>query len=289
MSQKRKWSVISIFTGQINSIMDDFDEKDIENIMNNDNFVRKYFEYNNENLVESFKMMTNALMWRKTFGVNQLNEWSFPRECYLMGGIFTYGKDVNGSTCIIFRVNSNKKFSDWTELVKKYIVFLIEKENQKFLLNQNKGICIVFDCKGSGITNVDLDMLWFIVSTLRHYYPMLLKSVVVNELPFILKFVLKLVKSWLGKENQQLIHLVTKKDLNQYIENEQLPDFMNGTNKKLYKLYPKNAPLLEDMALKMGIKKDDLKKLSDYIKPYVKDQSKLVTLFNLILFNFIII
>ena len=104
MSQYRRWSVISFFTGQMTSIMDNFDEKDIETIMNNEDFEGKFFEYNNENLVESFKMLTNALKWRKIFGVNQLNELSFPRGFYQMGCIFSYGTDVNGATCIIFRV-----------------------------------------------------------------------------------------------------------------------------------------------------------------------------------------
>ena len=81
---------------------------------------------------------------------------------------------------------------------------------------------------------------------------------------------LKLVKSWLGKENQQQIHLITSKDINQHIETEQLPDFMNGTNKKSYKLCPNNAPDLEEVALNMGIKREDLKKFSNYIEPYVK-------------------
>lgn len=257
------------FLSQSTTNQDQYDEKDIDNIRNNDVILRRFLQAKNANVDEALKMMITAMKWRKTLGVNNLNEETFPREYYQMGCIFSYGHDLGGATSIIFRIKANKKFADWTELLKKYIVFLIEKENTRFEKNENNGICIVFDCNGAGITNVDLDLLSFIVSTLRDYYPMLLKSVVVNELPWILQYLFKLVQSWLPKEQQQVLHLVSQKDLNQYIASDQLPDFMNGTNDAPYRLCPKTAPAAEELAHKLGIRKKELEKLLNHLEPYL--------------------
>jgi len=153
--------------------------------------------------------------------------------------------------------------------LKKYIVSLIEKEDLRYAANENNGVCIVFDCNGAGITNVDIDLLSFIVSTLRDYYPTLLKSVLVNELPWVLQYVFKLVQTWLPKEHQKLIHLISKKDINDYVTDEELPDFMGGTNQLSYRSLPKNAPTAQEIGDKMGLKKSAVDKLINHCEPYI--------------------
>lgn len=249
---------------------DQFDEQDIQNIRDNDLIVRRFLEAKYGNVEEALKMMVTAMKWRKQIGVNKLDESSFPREYFQIGGIFTYGQDLNGAQLIILRVKANKKFSDWTEILKKFIVFLIERESIRFEKKENKGVCIVFDCNGAGITNVDIDLLSFIVQTLRDYYPSLLQSVVINDLPWVLQYVFKLVQTWLPKEHQKMLHLVNKKDINQYIAESELPDFMGGTNQLEYKTCPKNAPSAQEVAQKLGIKQKELDRLLNHLEPYLK-------------------
>jgi len=259
------------FLCQYSTNHEQYDETDISNIRNNDLIHRRFLEFKDSNVEEALKMMVTAMKWRKQIGVNQMSENSFPREYFQMGGIFSYGQDVGGAQTIVFRVKANKKISEWTELLKKFIVFLIERENNRFEKNENKGVCIVFDCNGAGITNVDIDLLSFIVATLRDYYPMLLQSVVINDLPWILQYVFKLVQSWLPKEHQKMLHLVSKKDINEYISESELPDFMGGTNQMQYKSCPKNAPSAQELADQLGIKQKDLDRLLNHLEPYLKD------------------
>ena len=258
------------FLCQYSTSHDLFDETDITVIRNNDLILRRYLQAKSGNVEEALKMLTTAMKWRKQYGVNHLTERSFPREYYEMGNIFSYGEDLNGAKMIILRVKANKRIGDWTELLKKYIVFLIEKESIRFEKNENKGVCIVFDCNGAGITNVDIDLLSFIVQTLRDYYPSLLQSVVVNELPWVLQYVFKLVQTWLPKEQQQMLHLVNKKDINQYIAVQQLPDFMGGTNPDSYRICPKTALSAQDLAKELGIKQKEVDRLLNHLEPYLK-------------------
>jgi len=257
------------FLAQISTCHEDYSDTDIDNIRSKDWILCRFLEAKDGNIDESLKMLTICMKWRKSFGVNSLNVHSFPREYYQMGGIFAYGYNLNGAQMIVFRVKSNKKLNVWTELLKKYIVYLIEKESVRFADNQNKGVCVVFDCNGAGISNVDIDLLSFIVQTFSNYYPMLLESVVIYELPFILKYVFQLVQSWLPKEHRELLHSVAKEDINKYIASEELPDFMGGTNPLSYRNFPKTAPTAQELALQMGISDKDIDKLNKHLQSFV--------------------
>ncbi|XP_054161632.1 motile sperm domain-containing protein 2-like [Oppia nitens] len=248
---------------------DEFDSRDIDNIRNSDVIIRRYLEYKNGSIEESLKMLTTAMKWRKSFGVNDLKECSFPREYYQTGGLFTYGTDLNGARLIIFRVMCNKKITVWTEQLKKFIVYLIENESIKIANNECPGVCIVFDCNGAGISNVDTDLLSFIVHSFQDYYPMVLQSVIIHELPFLLNYVFKLVLSWLPKDHREVFHSVKKDDINQYIASDQLPDFMDGTNEMPYKLYPKSALTAHELAPQIGINDKDVEKLIQHVQQFI--------------------
>jgi len=260
------------FLAESSTNKDQYSEEDVEDVRTKDHTVRRYLESRKCDIDEAFKMMVNSMKWRKTLGVKSLNEDSFPREYYQIGGVFTYGKDLNGSQMIILRVKVNKKISEWADLLKKYIVFLIEREDLRYAAKENNGVCVVFDCNGAGVSNVDIDLLSFIVQTLRDYYPTLLKSVLVHELPWILQYVFKLVQTWLPKEHQKLLHLISKKELQDYVAAEELPDFMGGNNSLSYRIVPKNAPTAQEIADKVGMKKKDVDKLLNHLEPYINGQ-----------------
>jgi len=258
------------FLAQISTTHEEYDDSDIDGIRTNDSILRRFLVAKNGGIEESLKMLVNAMKWRKSFDVNRLNAASFPREYYQMGGLFTYGYNLNGAQIIVFRVKNNKKLNPWTEMLKKFLVYLIEKESQRFANNQHKGICVVFDCKDAGIGNVDIDFLSFIVRTFTDYYPTLLESVVIHELPFLLKYVFQLVQSWLPKEHREYLHSVSAEDINQYIASEELPDFMGGTNPLSYRNCPKTAPTIQELALQMGISQKDVDKLLKHIQPFIQ-------------------
>jgi len=257
------------FLAQISTSHEDYDESDIDSVRNNDAILHQYLEAKNSNIDESLKTLVTAMKWRKTFGVNHLNAASFPREYYQMGSLFTYGFNLKGAQMIVFRVKNNKKIKFWSDMLKKYIVYLIEKESLRFADHLNQGVCVVFDCNGAGISNVDIDLLSFIVQTFRDYYPTLLESVVIYELPFILKYVFQLVQSWLPKEHRELLHLVTKDDIHQYIANEELPDFMDGTNPLSYRSCPKSAPTAQELGNSLGISQKETDKLVKHVESFI--------------------
>lgn len=259
------------FLAEYSTNHDQYDEEDVNDVRNKDHTVRRYLISRKSDVDEALKMLVNAMKWRKTIGVKKLSEKDFPREYFQIGSVFTYGQDLNGAQMIILRVKVNKKISEWTDSLKKLIVFLIEKEDLRYETKDNTGVCIVFDCNGAGITNVDIDLLSFIVSTLRDNYPTLLKSVLVNELPWVLQYVFRLVQTWLPKEHQKLLHLVNKKEIKDYVAEQELPDFMDGSNELSYRTVPKNSPSAQELADRIGLKKKDVDKLLNHLEPYLNE------------------
>ena len=167
---------------------------------------------------------------------------------------------------MIFRVKINKKIEEWRDNVKKYIIYLFERVDRE--QDENK-LTLLFDCTDGGLSNVDTDLLLFLISLIRNYYPMILNAVLVYELPWILDFVLKLVNSWLPQDQRGLIDPITKKELNDNIASDQLPDFLGGTCDLPYKIVPKDAPSAHHLAQQLSISKSAADKLTKHLKPYI--------------------
>ena len=168
---------------------------------------------------------------------------------------------------MIFRVKINKKIKEWVETCKKFIIYLFELVDREQDKNR---LTLIFDCTGGGLSNVDTDLLSFIISLLRNYYPMILNTVLVCELPWILNFVLKLVHSWLPQDQRELIHPITKKELNDFVDSDQLPDFLGGTCDLPYKTAPKDVPSAHDLAEKLSIGKSAVDKLTKHLESYIQ-------------------
>ena len=148
-----------------------------------------------------------------------------------------------------------------------YLFELVNREQEK-----NK-LTLIFDCIDAEMSNVDTDLLMFIISLLRNYYPMILNTVLVYELPSILNYVLKLVHSWLPQDHQKLIDPINKKGFNDYVDPDELPDFLGGTCDLPYKTVPKDVLSADDLVEQLSIIKSAADKLTKHLEPYIMSNS----------------
>lgn len=158
----------------------------------------------------------------------------------------------------------NKKIKEWNEVCKKYIIYLFERVDR-----EQEKLTLFFDCSNSGLFNVDTELLWFIISLLKNYYPMMLHTILVYELPWVLNFVFKLLHSWLPHDQRQLLHPITKKDVHDFVSPDQLPDFLNGTSDLPYKSTPKHVQYAIDLAPQLSIGKSAAEQLTQQYQPYM--------------------
>lgn len=119
----------------------------------------------------------------------------------------------------------------------------------------------MFDCSGGGLANADMDLLRFLVSSLINYFPKGLSYILVHELPWILKPFWHIAKAWIAEEHRQLIKFSDSRTVYEYVDRENLPDFMGGTCKRDYRAVPENCITLAQAAKLWGIEQDVVKRI----------------------------
>ncbi len=130
------------------------------------------------------------------------------------------------------------------------------------------GLTILTDCTDTGIKNVDTDGMKFFHTVVEEYYPGLVNATVVYKMPTVLEAVYKLFRSWLNEEQNKYMYLTDKKNINNYVSVDQLPDFLMGTNTQPYRNVPEGATTIHDLALKYGIKKEKADKLLKHFEKF---------------------
>ncbi|XP_075997686.1 motile sperm domain-containing protein 2-like [Genypterus blacodes] len=100
----------------------------------------------------------------------------------------------------------------------------------------------------SGLSNVDLDFVKYLISCFEVYYPNLLSKMIMYEIPWIINAAWKIVKTWLSPDAINKLKFVSRGDIQTYIHPEHLPSHMGGTDSFIYS-YP---PLPDDFQTTMS-------------------------------------
>lgn len=124
-----------------------------------------------------------------------------------------------------------------------------------------KGIVIVIDCSGAGLANADMELLWYLITTIRNYFPKGLSYFLVHELPWILRPFWPIARAWVPEEHAQLVKFSTSQTIFEYVDRENLPDYMGGTCKLDYRKAPENCSTLEEAAKLWGIEDNLVRKI----------------------------
>lgn len=123
---------------------------------------------------------------------------------------------------------------------------------------------------------MDLDILQFIISTLRNYFPYGLKQVIVYNLPWILRQFWTVVKLWIGPNSNKLIKFANGEQIKQYIAEENLPPYLGGKSKRDFTWAPKICKPAVDLAHVHGFTPDDITKFLKVFQSHIEEARALV-------------
>lgn len=129
------------------------------------------------------------------------------------------------------------------------------------IFNQQTGISVVIDCTNGGLVNADMETLLFVVNTLKNYFPKGLSYFLIHELPWILKPFWHIAKTWIPDEYKQMIKFSDSRSIYEYIDRENLPDFMGGTCQRPYVRVPDNCVRLEEVSKLWGLDHQTIRKV----------------------------
>lgn len=221
----------------ISSHPNEFLPIDIEWMLNNN--LKRYLICSYLNQDEAFDLVIKTLSWRKETNISSLTDETFPSEFFKKGGLFIYKEDSNGTPLLYMRVKGIRKCNDLDDLLKLFIAYQISKIDTQS--GQLFSWGILFDCTDIGFANVQIDLIRFLITVLKDYFPCGIKYVIVYELPWILNTVQKLIFAMIPDDCKHLIKFTNRKSITSIIPEDNLPDYMGGRCKLNYKYVPKEC------------------------------------------------
>jgi len=242
---------------------DDYEPTDIQRLRTDDWFVKRFIIARFRQEEESLKMINDAMKWRKEYGIHHLSAEYFPKEFYISGGLFPYEKDKFGNATLYMRIKMVKRIPELTPYLRKFLAWQLWKVDEE---NNGNGWVIIFDTTDAGISNCDIDFLFFMISTLKNYFPIGVEYILVHNLPWVLQQAWKLARNWIPPERRKLVRFSSDSDITDYIDAENLPDYMGGNCKKSYNTAPENSPSCYDFGVNEA--KLPLKRVQEIVKQF---------------------
>lgn len=247
----------------------DFDEGDVERFLNSDWTVTRFLLRKKDNVEDAAQMIISCARWRHKLGMPRWKDEDFPKEFYNIGGVFPYAPDLLGNTVIYVRAKLyDKKLTCIQELFRHYIIHIANRVDEE---RDGRGWSIVFDCSGTGMANMDVNMLLFMLNDVIPHLPKGLNYVLIYELPWLLSKIVNTTIACLPSEYKKLAKTASKKDIHNWIDKESLPDFMGGTCDINYRRPPKNCRNFEDMTEELKLSEKDLEAIKKVYQPYLDE------------------
>ena len=88
------------FMEEYNKEKDLYHETDIRKVLTDDWYVKRFLLARNRDVNESCQMMMEALKWKKSEGIHDLDGSYFPAEQFKLSSLFVYAPDKEGNITI---------------------------------------------------------------------------------------------------------------------------------------------------------------------------------------------
>uniref|UniRef100_A0A6G1S5M7 Motile sperm domain-containing protein 2 n=1 Tax=Aceria tosichella TaxID=561515 RepID=A0A6G1S5M7_9ACAR len=242
-----------------------YNQEDIQKVYNDSWFIERYLLRNKLDVRSAHQMIRKALEFRNS-PVISITE--FPHEFYRIGAIFTYEPDRKGNIPVWMRICVNQKIPIVQQFTKSFLFRVIEEADKRA---GGKGIALCFDLQGAGMNNIDMDLLFFVITTLVNYFPKGLSYMLVHELPWVLRSIWGIAKRWLSEDHKDLVKFSDSTTIYEYFEEENLPDFVGGTCKRDYRTVPSNSITLSQAAKQWNLNEEECfkikRKFADHLPP----------------------
>ena len=246
---------------------DRYSQEDVEKIYQDDWFVARYLLRVKMDVKSAHNMLTKALEFRNS---PMISIKEFPEEFYKIGAIFPYEPDRKGNIPVWLRIRVNQKIPIVQKFTKSFLFRRIEEADKQA---RGRGIALCFDLQGAGISNVDMDMLFFIITTLVNYFPKGLSYMLVHELPWVLRSFWHVARQWLSEDHKDLVKFSDSQTIYEYFEEKNLPDFMGGTCKRSYREVPETSITLSQAAKRWDLNEEELIKIRKKFADHLPDEA----------------
>ncbi|RWS21611.1 motile sperm domain-containing protein 2-like protein, partial [Leptotrombidium deliense] len=193
---------------------DIFDDSDVKKIVQSMGYLRRFAQRQDANPDKTVEMVKNTLIWRKEQKLPQICESVIPLEFYELGACFLQGTDNDGNYILHVRAKYaifNDKVKLAMERMFAYLLFRVVEEAMK--LPTGKGWVLLADLTGISMAQYDLPEILWALKVVVNYMPAGLKSIIIYNLPWFAKPIVKVVMAFIPGEWKRIMHFVGHKEL----------------------------------------------------------------------------
>lgn len=97
---------------------------------------------------------------------------------------------------------------------------------------------VIFDLTNTGWSNYDIELLMHFLTLLREYFPVNLDYVLAINFPWVLSAGWAIAKRLIPPERRDVVIFISDKEIFNYIDKENVPDFLGGTCTREHKIHP---------------------------------------------------
>nr|CAH7753987.1 unnamed protein product [Callosobruchus chinensis] len=220
--------------------------KDLERVKTSDDWLRRFILHQESDVKKALEMLWTSVKWRKDNNVNDINESNVRMDILCSGGFFPHGADIDGCMLLVFKCKKHTKGVTKMEELQKCIIYWFERVER---MVDGKMITLFFDMEGCGLSNMDMELIQYLIGLFKEYYPYFLNYILIFEMPWILSTAFKVIKSWLPEKAVQKIKFVSKKDIKTFVPLDQALTCWGGTNTYEFSFLPEPAPETEKVSV----------------------------------------
>ncbi|VVC87653.1 motile sperm domain-containing protein 2-like [Leptidea sinapis] len=222
-----------------------------------DKYLHRVLKHSANNVEKAVQTLFTIFSWRKNVGANDINENTIKMEYVNEGIIFAHGRDVDGCLLLIIKSKKHVRGAKDFEEIKKIIIYWFDRIEREE--NGNK-ISLFFDMDSCGLSNMDMELIQYLIALFSNYYPHFLNYIIIYQLPWVLSAAFKIVKSLLPADAVKILKNVNKDSLNNFVPPEQALKCWGGHDDYVFEFVPENKSTTESTPKKVTFAENEVNK-----------------------------
>ncbi|CAG4952817.1 unnamed protein product [Parnassius apollo] len=210
--------------------------------LKDDKYIRRVLIHVENDAKQAADMLWDIFTWRKSVNANDINESNIRLDYVKEGIFFPRGRDVDGCLLLIIKSKKHIKGQKDFEEIKKAIIYWFDRIEREE--NGNK-ITLFFDLDGCGLSNMDMELINYLISLFKSYYPYFLNYIIIYQMPWVMSAAFKVIKSLLPAKGVEKMKFVTKDTLKEFVAPEQALTCWGGKDNYVFEFVPENRSNLE--------------------------------------------